>query len=76
VKFSLKTKATALVTAVVFVVFGTMGYIRHERLATELLPVQSEQQAALPRPWRPISPTSSKATSPSSSSRPDLSRPA
>ena len=47
VKFSLKTKATALVTAVVIVVFGTMGYIRHERLATELLHVQSEQQAAL-----------------------------
>src|SRR6187549_2449467 len=47
VKFSLKTKATALVTAVVIVVFGTMGYVRHERLAIELLQVQSEQQAAL-----------------------------
>jgi diguanylate cyclase (GGDEF)-like protein/PAS domain S-box-containing protein len=47
VKFSLKTKATALVTAVVFGVFGTMGYVRHERLATELLQVQSQQQAAL-----------------------------
>ena len=46
-KFSLKTKATALVTAVVFVVFGVLGYVRHERLAAELLQVQSEQQAAL-----------------------------
>ena len=46
-KFSLKTKATALVAAVVFGVFGAMGYVRHERLAIELLQVQSQQQAVL-----------------------------
>ena len=61
-KFSLKTKATALVTAVVFVVFGVLGYVRHERLAAELLQVQAEQQAALAETGPPNWPTSSKAT--------------